>query len=153
MGDSKTAAKYDWVRKVLGVSPGPPPRPPLSDAEFAKAWPAARAAWQGAIETIDAQMDALQKALRATGDEGYLEVAEYGLNGITGNYKVRLMAAMREVDGGARRDKLAKLVADFAGHIASDPRVMAVDENPLGVAVSVRQTLRPALDQLLDALA
>jgi hypothetical protein len=153
VGNSTTASKYDWVRTVLGVIAGPPVRPAVSDSEFAKAWPAARAAWQSAIETVDGQIGNLQKALRDSGDEDYREIAEIGLNAVTGNYKVRLMAAMREVDGGGPRDKLARLVADFADHIATDERVMAVDENPLKVAVSVRKTLGPALERMCDLLA
>ena len=116
-------------------------------------WPAIRQTWQSASDTVDDQIAALQKALRDSGDEDYQEIAEYGLNAITGNYKVRLMAAMREVDGGGARDKLAKLVDDFSQHIATDERVMAVDENPLEIAVSVRATLGPALQAMRAALA
>jgi hypothetical protein len=116
-------------------------------------WQAVRQTWQSASDAVDDQIAALQKALRESGDEEYQEIAEYGLNAITGNYKVRLMAAMREVDGGGARDKLAKLVDDFSQHIATDERVMAVDENPLKVAVSVRATLGPALEAMRAALA
>ena len=66
-----------------------------------KKWTAAKTHWQDAIETVDRQVAALQKELLKTGDGDLKEIAEFGLNGVTGNHKVPLMAAIRDVDGAA----------------------------------------------------
>ena len=78
------------------------------------------------------------------------EIGEYGLNAITGGHKVRVMAALLGAQRGNAGDlgKLATLAAGFREHLTSDDRVEACDDNPFGVAVSVRATLGPALDLL-----
>ena len=135
--------KNGWVVRVLGVAL----------AEGGVDLKQAAEAWRAASEAVDGQIAALQAALRQDGDEDLAEIAEFGLNAITANHKVRLMAAMREVDGGAPGDNLIKLIDAFAAHIATDERVEACDENPLGVAMSIRATLGPALAAMRAALA
>jgi hypothetical protein len=122
-------------------------------------WATARTAWQDAIETVDSQISALQRALRETTDEELEEIAQYGMNAVTNNHKVPLMAALMEVGPGTA-ESLAKsgpkalaAVQAFKKHIESDARVAACDQNPLGVAVSIRSTLSPALAGLEAALA
>ena len=50
-------------------------------------------------------------------------------------------------------DKVYAVVQAFKKHIDGDARVAACDQNPLGVAVSIRSTLSPALAGLEAALA
>jgi hypothetical protein len=126
-----------------GATPGAAPR----------GWPAARAAWQEASDAVDAQIGALQAKLAASGDERLEEIAEMGLNGVTGGHKVKLMAAMRDIDGGGAPDRLLAEIDSFAAHIGSDLKVMACDENPLGVPVTIRATLGSALAAMRSALA
>jgi hypothetical protein len=145
--DFATAATtIERLRQVLDTATSHPPAGP-------DGWPAARAAWQEASDTVDGQIAALQAALRATDDADLHDIAEFGLNAVTANHKVPLMAAIREVDTGGPRDKLAKLVEAFSTHIATDERVEACDENHLGVPVSIRATLGPALATMRAALA
>jgi hypothetical protein len=121
-------------------------------------WRAAREAWNGALELTDQQISALQAELKKTDDEDLHAIAEFGLNAITGNFKVRLMAAMMELDraddAGFKRaaPKALGLVQGFQKHIGSDPRVEAVDENPFGVRMTLRQTLGGALSGMENVL-
>jgi hypothetical protein len=143
-------AQSAWVRRVLGVGAG------ASAEGFAAAWRAAVAEWRDASDTVDGQISALQRALRAIDDDELDEIAEYGLNGVTGGFKVPLMAVLQELNPNAPdsgvMSKARKVVAGFQKHLASDERVLGVDENPFGVKVSVRATLGPALGALDSAL-
>ncbi|MDA7541583.1 hypothetical protein N8639_01955 [bacterium] len=121
-------------------------------------WDAAKAIWREASESVDGQISKLQSALKATGTEELMEIAEFGLNGATGNFKVPLMAAIRNIDS-AQADGRPKAVADalkivngFQNHIENDEAVLVVDENPFNVEVSIRDTLGGALKQMASAL-
>jgi hypothetical protein len=122
-------------------------------------WNKARDAWRSASDDVDAQIAALQTALRRESDEELDSIAEYGLNAVTGGFKVPLMASIRELDG-AQGDAFEKaaskalgVIDGFKKHLASDERVAACDDNPFGVPVSIRSTLTPALDAMQSALA
>ena len=144
MADAKHKA---WVTRVLGYqfagagAGGGAAAPSFADAT---------AAWRAAMESVDAQIAALQTALRQTDDDELHEIAEYGLNAVTGGHKVKLTAALigAEHGGAGDRQKLAALIPPFRAHLEGDERVEAVDENAFGVAMSVRATLLPALDAL-----
>jgi hypothetical protein len=148
------AAKQAWVARVLGVTVAPTNAGPRgAPGDFA----AARAAWSSAIEQVDAQITALQAALRQSGDNDLKAIAEYGLNGVTGNHKVRLMAALQDIGAGPATPQAAKtaigVIAPFRTHLGSDERVAVCDENPFGVAVAIRATLDPPLAALERALS
>ncbi len=137
-------------------------RLPAGEAGLAAAlaaWAKRRAEYRDASELVDRQIAALQAVLRQSDDEDLEEIAEAGLNAVTGNFRVSMMAAMAEVDaasGPAFRTAAAKAMRNieaFQDHIGSDERVEAVDENPFGVTVSIRETLGGALSGLRDALA
>jgi hypothetical protein len=123
-----------------------------------RAWAAAKAAWTSAIETVDTQLGKLQQALNSSDDEELREIGEFGVNGVTGNFKVPLLAVMQDLESaaddarGAHARRAAKIAAGFLKHIESATRVQACDENPFGVQVSIRKTLGGALAQLNDAL-
>jgi len=136
--------KNGWVVRVLGVAL----------AEGGVDLKQAAEAWRAASEAVDGQIAALQAALRQDGDEDLAEIAEFGLNAITGGYKVRFMAALMEAEGGSpkARATLAEIIPGFRQHLDSDERVEACDENPFGVAMSVRATLIRALDRLAQAV-
>ena len=148
-----TGDQVAWVGRVLGVTlpgggqaggSGGAPRAP------GRAFGAACAEFQAASEAVDAQIGSLQAALRGQEDGELQEIAEYGLNALTGNHRVRLMAALIGAQRGNAGD-LAKLPALIAGRkdfLDEDDRVEACDDNPFGVAVSIRTTLGAALDRL-----
>lgn len=119
----------------------------------------ALADWTDAIEAVDAQIETLAQGLRQTKVPALMDIAQVGMNAITKDMKVPLMAALMEIRSGSK-DALEKngaqallLVRGFRKHIDSDPRVAACEKNPLDIDVSIRATLRPALDGLAAALA
>ena len=138
--------QYQWVARVLGVQ---------CAASGADDLGTAAAAWRAASETVDGQIAALQKALLATDDEDLHEIGRYGVNAVTSGHKVKLMAALRGAEAGqeADRKKLVALAAQFRAHLDGDARVKACDENPFGVAVSIRATLGPPLARLTKIAA
>jgi hypothetical protein len=127
-------------------------------ATASREWEAAKQAWRNASDTVDGQIAQLQTALRNSGDEDYRDIAEFGLNAVTGNFKVPLMASIRTIDsteGEARKGAAAKaeqIVTRFKHHIDQDEVVMACDGNPLDVKVTIRDTLGAALAQMEKAL-
>lgn len=145
----------DRLRQVLDAAGAAAPGGAKADPAR---WAAARSAWQDASDAVDAQMAALQKVLRASGDEELEEIAEFGLNAVTDGHKVPLMAALMEIGPGtaetlARSGAKALAAAQaFRKHIESDERVAACDENP-DAPMSIRATLGPALAGLEAALA
>jgi hypothetical protein len=146
---SATAASAPTVEQTSAAS---------NNQEFLRAWAAAKAAWTSAIETVDTQLGKLQQALNSSDDEELREIGEFGVNGVTGNFKVPLLAVMQDLESaaddarGAHARRAAKIAAGFLKHIESATRVQACDENPFGVQVSIRKTLGGALAQLNDAL-
>jgi hypothetical protein len=143
-----TTQQDTWIARVLSVQrDGAVDTAPRSLGEAA-------ADWRAASEMVDGQIAALQKALLASDDEELQEIGQYGVNGITGNFKVKLMAALMGVEAGrdADRAKLAALVPQFRAHLDSSERIAACDDNPFGVTVSIRATLGPALDRLARSL-
>ena len=157
MSETLQNTRSEWVERVLGVrvtgNTGA-----SGSGEFKRQWQQSYAAWQTAVEAVDAQMEALGKACRGTQDPWLVNIADRGLPAVTGNFKTPLMAACFEVTQAAP-DKLAgpaaktrTALANFAKHIATDPQVAGCDGNPLGVTVSIRATLGPALKALNDAL-
>ena len=113
---------------------------------------------QEAREAVDDQISRLQTALKASGDRDLVEISEFGLNGVMGNFKVRLMASLpelRSAQGDGLRVAAAKAlpIANGLGqHLKAEPRVEACDDNPFGVPVSIRSTLGAALNRLTAAL-
>ena len=147
-----------WVEHVLGVRAAG-----TEDLEGAshelRGWKVARAAWDQASDAADGQIAALQKALQEDEDPELQEIAELGLNAVTGNFRVPLRAALMAVDRAAETPDenavagLRKAVDGFVRHLVSDPRVAACDDNPVGVRVRLVDTLVPALHDLDDAAA
>jgi hypothetical protein len=133
---------------------------PVGDEEqrFCAAWSKARGVWQDASDTVDAQIARLQSVLKGSGDPDLERIAEYGLNALTGNHRVRLMAAVVDIDraGGVPGKDLvtnaAKQIGALERHIASDAVVKAVDNNPFKVDVSIAKTLSGATAELKGAL-
>lgn len=111
--------------------------------------------WQASLEAVDTRISRLCQFLIATGDAELKQIAEFGLNAVTGNHKVRLQAALIDLRGGDLPKAVAKalpLVQGFRNHVAKSDTVAACDENPFGIKVEMRATLGPALDRLASAL-
>jgi hypothetical protein len=150
--DNKSA----WVARVLGVAVGG--NGGASSDGSSLDWPSLRAAFDEAVSSVDEQIAALQTSLKNSGDDTLEEIAEFGMNGITGNHRVPLMATMIEIDQGGSEavrisgPKLAKLATEFKAYLDSDERVGVCDDNPFGVPVSIRATLGGALGRLATEL-
>lgn len=140
--------KRAWITRVLAVHL---PAGSSGSAEFDRAL----AAWRQALLAVDGQIAGLQRLLRTAPDDELTEIAEFGLNAMTGNFKVKLQSALMEAQSGndKARQIAARLAGAFRDHLNSDARVAACDANPFGVAMSIRQTLVPPLTSLLSALA
>lgn len=146
MSDAFAAPKVEWVQRVLGVTLG----------SRTHDWSKLRMIWQQASEAADAQIAALQGALRESDDDVLQEIGEFGLSGVTGNFRVPLMAGLRELDRTASSGGAAKLLATiqrFRAHIESSEKIRACDDNPFGVAVSLQDTLGKALAQMESDIA
>lgn len=150
--DEKTA----WVDRVLGVAVGG--NGGASSDGNSLDWPTLRVAFDEAVSTVDGQIAALQTALKNSGDDTLEEIAEFGMNGLTGNHRVPLMATMIEIDQGGSEavrisgPKLLKLAVEFKAYLDNDERVEVCDENPFGVPVSIQATLGGALGRLATEL-
>jgi hypothetical protein len=131
---------------------------PVDTAAFYALWQAAREAWNTASETVDGQIAALQAALLKSKDPELQLIGELGLNAVTGNFKVPLLAAMQSLSN-APPEARAPVVAStrqaingFRQYLGSSQEVAVVDDNPLDVPVRIVATLVPALDTLEKSL-
>ncbi len=152
MSDAGKQIKLDWVTRVLKVQFASGTDTPKPTASID--WSQLRAAWQTASDAVDAQISALQGALRQSGDEVLEEIAQFGMNGLTGNHKVRVLAGLGALgtgDADATKKASTRLLAtigSFRNHLDSDERIEVCDDNPLGVAVSIRATFGGALAEI-----
>ena len=146
------SSKQDaWIERVLGVRVG------FAGSDGAKPrLQRAIAAYSAASEQVDQQIGRLQAVLRQAPDEELNDIAEYGLNGLTANHRVRLQAALVGIAAGTftqqQAQATANLVQSYADHVGSDERFAACDRNPFGVAMTLRDTLGSGLRALQDAL-
>ena len=165
------ATGFPQGTEQVSPSQAPPPPPQVTSSQgastgnnpqaaaFRRAWANAWNGWIGAIDTVEAQIDVLGRLLRATEDEGFQTIADSGLSTIFENHKVRLtgagMRVLNSTDAALSKaiDNARKAVDALSGHIASSPKVAVCDEINLGVTVSIRATLTPALKSLSDALS
>lgn len=161
-GDQPTAVTaMEALRRLAAPAPAagtPDPNTVEGLLALRDQWADARDVWDTAIETINGQISALQTALLQRDDEDLVAIAEFGLNGVTGNFRNRLTAVMIDLDteddgrfrAGAK--KALPIITGFKSHIAGDARIKAVDGNPFGVTVSLESTLGSALDKLAAVL-
>ena len=154
--DAITAPQSRFLAKYLGVTAGRTDAP--DGAEFRKSWSRACDTWRQQVERVDGQVSRLQQVLRSSDDPELVGIATFGLNAITGNHRVRVMAAIREIETGPKIppanavSNARKRLADFAAHLASDPRIKACDTNPVGVDMNIARSLGTAVADLQAAL-
>ncbi|MEX0280283.1 MAG: hypothetical protein AB3N13_03715 [Arenibacterium sp.] len=157
MADMLTPEQKTFVETFLlsGVGNAPEESDPK---QFLAVWSKAREAWQDASETVDGQISNLQSVLKGSGDPDLERIAEFGLSAVTGNHRVRLMAAVMDIDrvkGVPSKDMVTnatKQIGALEKHISSDAVVKAVDNNPFKVDVSIVKTLTGATAELKGAL-
>lgn len=151
-------ATLDRAERLIGESGGSGGGR-FDEAAFRKQWAEAKAGWRDALDTVNGQIAALQSALKKIDDVELHEIAEFGLAGVTGNYKVPMMAAIIEIDqarGGASLRKAAAKAGDIAkafnAYLASEETVAVCDANEFGVPVTLRASLGKALSGIEAAL-
>lgn len=143
--------KRSWIAKMLRVEL-PKAGPSLSGRaggapDPAQAFVAAREGGESACDTVDTNITGLQGVLAKSEDDDLEAIAKFGLNGITGGYKVKLMAALRDLGSGTPEAmqkggaKALAAVQDFHSFINTDERVLVCDENPWKAPVAIRATL------------
>lgn len=139
-----------WVERVLGIAfarPEPMPSPSPSPS-----WAQARTAWQDATEDVDRQIEALTRRLRADPDPEMQDIAEFGLNALTGGHRVGLAAALVDADRDpAAAARLRDAIDAFARHVATDERIAACDRCP-DLPISIATTVGAGLRALSAAL-
>jgi hypothetical protein len=165
------AKQHEWISRVLGIKVGTESKSVTEAAEeefgadlgdlgldVSDLWHAARKAFDAATASVDAQISALQHELRISEDYELEEVAEFGLNGLTGNTRVPLLASLLEAGDGSKANlqsaapKIAKAAQAFMSQLSSDARVAACDKNPFGIDVAIVATYQSAVVQLLDTV-
>lgn len=113
--------------------------------------------FEAASEAVDRQISELQLALQGTDDPELRKIADSGLAQITSGHKTKLRTGILEFRGAAGDQrpkaggKLGTSAARFADFLLGDERVEAVDENPFGITVTVRELLGTALADLATA--
>lgn len=145
--------RLDELLKTLGSVD------PEKAAEFREPWQLAKEVWEGAVAEVRDQMNELQNLLVSVeNDEDLLQIGEFGLNAVTQSHLVPIRAALMEIDASnadrlkTSAKKLQNLLSEFRKHIETSPKVQACEDNPFGVAVSIRQTLEPGFDALENGL-
>jgi hypothetical protein len=166
-----SAKQHEWVSRVLGIKVGAVSKSETGAAEeefgadlgdlgldVSDLWHAARKAFDAATASVDAQISALQHELRISEDYELEAVAEFGLNGLTRNTRVPLLASLLEVGDGSKANlqsaapKIAKAAQAFMSQLSSDARIAACDQNPFGIDVAIVATYQGAIVQLLDTV-
>jgi hypothetical protein len=148
-------AEVDWVGRVLGVTL---PQPQTGGDGLARAWPAIKASWQDASDEVDRQIGALQKLLRGAADSRLQPIAETGLNAMTAGYKVKLLAALHDMDRASDTDKptvaprVIKTASALRAHLQTDKRIAACDACP-HLKITIGATLGDGLAAMVKALS
>lgn len=143
------------------AGPGDMDGPPSEAA--AQGWAQAFQGWLDANDRLDAQLNALRGAI--LNETSYPELAQQlqdiarvGLNALTGNHRVRLMAAFQVIGSGdsasldRHGDKALAAIAAFRAYLDAQEGVDACEGNPWDVEVAIRDTLYPPLDRLTQIL-
>lgn len=118
-----------------------------------------RAMWADARDRVATQVTDLSEHLLGTKDPNLVQIGKLGLPAVTSRLNTSLAVALIEVDAAppdraeAARAKARDAVAAMKRMIETDPLIKVLDENPLGLPVTIRATLGTALQQLGDALA
>ena len=115
--------------------------------------------WIEAKELVGTQISQLQSMLRATKLPLFMGIADKGLNSLTQRFQVGLQVALTHFDSASTpeaktkaKSALSGKVADFRDFVESHPALPLLDENPFGVACTIRSTLATALDSIEKSL-
>jgi hypothetical protein len=157
MANKKDFAKanqlLEMVESLLRRTAVPPAPAPGADGAFQKAWAAATANLQEAVDTIRNQLAAFATALMASGEENLIWIAEEGLSQVFSSLRDAALTIDRATSKLPSRVvvKARPAIETLKKHITS-PRVLACDQNNLGVTVTIQKTISKAIQELETAL-
>jgi len=140
----------------------------IKPGQSAPSWKQARQAWQDANDAVNDQINGLRSKLlerAGAGDDGVeglaealKEIADAGLNGITEDHRVKLIASVMSIGDGApaamqkNGPKALNQIATFLTFLDGSEMIAVCDDNPFGAPVSIKATLSPPLQQMQAAL-
>ncbi|MCX7560148.1 hypothetical protein OS190_11265 [Sulfitobacter sp. F26204] len=136
------AGDFAKAQKLLDVSQKAMPTPPLLGI------------WTEARSKVARQIGELEDALRSFDSPLFQRIAEFGLAAFTGKKLTNMAVAVREYDGANPKDreteenKLRIAVNEMQAFSQNDEVLGMLDDNPLGVTLTLRQTLSEALATL-----
>lgn len=139
-----------FLETFLGI------RAPGASGESAKVSP--MALWQEGKEQADQSITALQKVLKGNKIPALNQIAELGLNGLSGRNQTGLMKALFEYSRAeaTSRETAARQLVDqvsaYRGMLQHDTVIALCENNPFGVAVDIRGPLLGALDRIEKAI-
>lgn len=121
----------------------------------------ARTSWKSASDSVDKQLGDLKAAMLKEKDEQIRDIANYGLNGVDGGFRLKLNTALTEVekatDPAARKKASAvaqSAMKDLLKHVGGDERIKVLADPPNGwPKVNIKDTVNPALKELATALS
>jgi len=144
-------AKAAWLARVLEVRIGG-----VADSNTVDTGPLLPV-WVEAKDSVDAELSALQHAMRATRRTGLRQIAELGLAGMTDTQGVGMMVALRNLDAApgsaSAQRKAAAAAAAFRKFLSANKMVDLVERNPFGVKQNMRTTFGRALDAIEKRVA
>ena len=152
-----SADQNAWVLAVLGIRIASDAEQPAGEGDLRSSRAAlgkAQDELMTAMAQADIQLRTLQSVLAVHPDAQLQEIAgssDLGLNALTGGFRVRVAAAVRELlaaegDGvPSAAARAGTTVSAFGNHLRQSPQLEACDENPLGVKVAIRSLLGDAL--------
>jgi hypothetical protein len=141
------------LKKAAGAAAVAPAPAPGVDGAFQKAWVAASSNLLAAVEKVRDQLAVFGAALMASGEENLIWIAEEGLSQVFSPLRDAALTIDRATS------KLPARVV-FKGRPAIEslkkqittPRVLACDQNKLGVTVTIRDTISKSIQELEAAL-
>ncbi len=141
-----------WIGRVLGIAL------PVSTATKPPEPRSLISLFVAAKDKADAQIAKLQAAFRGVDHPLAPEIADRGLIGLNRSVFVPLQAALRDYAGAspARQPKSAQelraAIARCEAFLATNKVLPALERNPFGVTVTIRQTYGKALADISTAL-
>jgi hypothetical protein len=147
--------KRMWIERVLGyrfADTPPAARPSVPSIQRALGL------FDAAQHEVDSQITRLQQKLAGSKDPELRRIAEFGMNALTGNTRVKLQAALMELRGRlpqidpSMTANVSRLAEQMVAYLTKDPKIRACDRNPFDVRVSIAATLGGAAQQLHETL-
>ena len=135
----------------------------LEDTDVQAAWEKARRKWGDTVATVNDQIAKLKDALMQESDVGLQEIAQFDLDELLADFRLRLTVAAENVSNFAgnkqKQAEMAKValgvVKQFSKYVRGSATIKIVDSygsSAFKVPVSLQGTLTEVFNQLTEAL-